>query len=401
MEGARRRGLFGIPGTVIYPIAFFFLFMGGGAFQQFYMAGVARTTGITLAQASLLLATVYFAFAASRLLVGRLAYRLGEYGCLILGALTYVGFPAALLVTDHFAGLAISCALMGAGAATIHTVTPSLMLDAGDKGNRRGRSVGSLYSWLCVGFALGVAVYAILEPGGDVRDARQGYRVMAAVSALVTLVGVAAIAAGPRNIPKRDFPTFARFVEIMKIRGAWLLAVILIGSSISFALMLSVFFTEISENVTLKVAGLAGFHVLRMLSSYASGRLSDRVRRSRIMTACFFAAGVAILVAGWVDAGWMWVVASVVLGAQAGTAVVSPQAIVGDWAGRGKRHIALGGIFLWGNLGVGLTIFGSTWLHQALGSSSWTWTLFGLILVTLALLSMMLERFSTQTNGET
>ena len=391
-EGARQRGWLGIRGTVLYPLAFFFLFMGGGAFQQFYITGVAHLTSIDSVKASMLLATVYFAFTASRLLVGSIAYALGEYAVLVLSGLTYAVFPLSLLLFRQFGSLLACAALLGVGASFIHTVTPSLMLDAGDRHNRRGRSVGSLYFWLSVGFAIGVAVYAALQPSQDSPDLAQGYRRMAALAAVITVAGVACLLAAPHRIPKRDFPTVTRFIEVMRTRGAWLLATIICGSAVSYGLMLSIFFDAISGSVATKAVGLAGFYVARIVLTYVSGRLSDHMRRSTLLSIAFFIASSGLFLAAFVRQPWAWAVASIALGIQAGTTVVVPAAIVGDWASRGRRHIALSSIFVWSTLGMGLTISLGPPLRRAFGDSPWTWIIFAAILGGLGFLSTMLER---------
>ena len=392
MEGAQQRGWLGIPGTLLYPLAFFFLFMGGGAFQQFYITGVAYVTSIDPVKASMLLATVYFTYTASRLLVGSIAYALGEYAVLVLSGLTYVAFPLSLLLFRGFWGLMGCAALMGVGASFIHTVTPSLMLDAGDRLNRRGRSVGSLYFWLSVGFAIGVAIYAALQPAQGSADAARGYRRMAALAAVITMGGVACLAAAPHRIPKRDFPTVGRFIEVMRTKGAWLLALIICGSALSYGLMLSVFFEAISRNDVLKAAGLAGFYVARIVLTYVSGRLSDHMRRSTLLSVAFFIASSGLVVVAFFRESWAWTIASIALGIQAGTTIVVPAAIVGDWTSRGQRHIALSSIFVWSTFGMALTLSLGPQLRRAFGDSSWTWIIFAAILGGLGVLSMMLER---------
>jgi len=392
LKGAERRGAFGVPGTVIYPIAFFFLFAGGGSFQQFYIKSVTHLAGASPWEGAILLGMVYAVYAGVRLLVGQAAYALGEYGILIIAGVTYASFPGALLITNRLPGLAVSCALLGMGGAVIHTVTPSLMLDAGDSENRRGRSVGTLYFWLNVGYLLGVVAYAAMQPAEGSERFEQGYRLMAGLAAAAALVGVACLAGGPRRIPRRDFPTVRRFVEVMRMKGAWQLATVMFGSSSSFGLMLGVLFEVISASQGLKWAGLAGFYVARTVMTYASGRFSDHVRRASLLSAAFFLAGIATVLAGIVGEGWTWVVAATALGIQAGTSLVIPQAIVGDWAGRGRRHIALGAIFVWGNVGIAATIVGGAAIGGAVKDFGWTWTIFGLFFVGLGILSQFIDR---------
>ena len=392
MEGAERRGVLGIPGTVIYPIAFFFLFAGGGSFQQFYIKSVTHLAGASPWEGAILLGMVYVVYAGVRLLVGQAAYALGEYGILIIAGVTYASFPGALLITNHLPGLAVSCALLGMGGAVIHTVTPSLMLDAGDRKNRRGRSIGTLYFWLNVGYLLGVVVYAAMQPEEGAAEFEQKYRMMAGVATVAALIGVACLAGGPRRIPKRDFPTARRFVEVMRMKGAWQLAVVIFGSATSFGLMLGVLFDVIAVSGGLKWAGLAGFYGARTVITYVSGRYSDHVRRASLLSAAFFLAGVATVLAGIVGEGWMWIVAATMLGIQAGTSLVIPQAIVGDWAGRGRRHIALGAIFVWGNVGVAAAIIGGAAIAQALKDFGWTWAIFGLFFVALGALSRFVDQ---------
>jgi len=397
LEGAQRRGLWGVPGTVIYPVVFFFLFAGGGAFQQFYIRGVTSCGRITPERAGLLLSSVYFAYAFSRFLVGRLAYSMGEYAVFILAAVTYVTFPASIFFANSFWALLGFSVLLGVGAPFIHTVAPSLMLDAGDRGNRRGRSVGALYFWLSAGFMLGAFGYAAIEGAEALGDAQRRYRIIGVLGAAVAAIGVLAAAAGPRNIPKRDFPTVAGFIDIMRIKGAWLLAAILFGSSISFGLMLSVFFDEVSSSLGFTIGGLAAFYGTRTVMTYLSGALSDRlhIRRARVLAASYFLAGSGLLLAALADRPWAWLAAAVALGAQAGTSVVVPQAIVGDWAPREKRHIAFTSIFFWGTIGIALTIASGTWLREAFGDSGWNWVVFGVLLIALGLLSLRLERGGT------
>lgn len=397
MEGAQRRGLWGVPGTVIYPIVFFFLFAGGGAFQQFYIRAVTHSGRITPERAGLLLASVYFAYAFSRFLVGHLAYSLGEYAVLVLAAVTYVTFPASVLFANNFWALLAFSVLLGVGAPFIHTVTPSLMLDAGDRRNRRGRSVGTLYFWLSIGFMLGAFGYAALEGADALGDVQRRYRIIGVLSAAVATIGVAGAAAGPRNIPRREFPTVAGFIDVMRTRGAWLLAAIVFGSSVSFALMLSVFFDRFSSSTGFKVGGLAAFYGTRTAVTYLSGTLSDRshIRRAWVLAASFLLAGTGLLLAAFAEQPWAWLTAAVMLGAQAGTAVVVPQALVGDWAPPGKRHIAFTSIFFWSSIGVALTIMTGTWMRRTFGDSRWNWVVFGVLLILLGLVSLMLERPGT------
>lgn len=403
MEGAHRRGLWGVPGTVIYPVVFFFVFAGGGAFQQFYIRAVTHSTDISIEHAGTLLATLYFSYAISRFLVGRLTYAVGEYAVFVVATITYALFPASLLVTKNYWVLLSFCVLMGAGAPFIHTVAPSLMLDAGDVRNRRGRSVGTLYFWLGVGFTLGVLAYAVIEGAQGAGALRQRYRIIAALAAGLTVAGILAATAGPRNMPRRDFPTVASFVDVMRIKGAPTLSFILFGSAISFGLMLSVFYDKISTSATMSVAGMIAFYGMRTSMTYLSGRLSDHVgvRRSTIMGASYFIAGAGLLAAALLDQSWAWLVAAAALGIQAGTCIVIPQAIVGDWATSGKRHIAFTSIFVWSTLGMALTIFSATWLRKAFGDSVWNWIVFALLLIVLGVSSLTIERPGATTRRST
>ena len=79
--------------------AFFFLFMGAGAQQQFLLPYLREATSWGTMRYSSVLAAVYFSFMLWRLGIGYSIRALGEYRSIVLGSLTYTAFVATVPVS--------------------------------------------------------------------------------------------------------------------------------------------------------------------------------------------------------------------------------------------------------------------------------------------------------------
>jgi len=159
-----------------------FIFMGAGALQPYINPYLKNIKGLPSVQASLVLTTVYFIMAFSRVFTGYIVYHLGLYLTIFLGALTYVIFIIVLGYTESFFLWIMGSFLWGIGAAMFWTGINTQILNTSST-TKYGTSTGILRLFTQVGLLIGFFVLGQLLP-------KYGYSSLFLFAALVTILGL-------------------------------------------------------------------------------------------------------------------------------------------------------------------------------------------------------------------
>lgn len=307
------------------------------------------------------LLTFGLAKAITNLAAGALADRYGRRRVLVVGWLLGVPVPVALIAAPDWGWILAANALLGVNQGLTWSMTVLMKIDlAGPR--RRGLALGlneaSGYAAVAVGaFATGyVADVAGLRPAPFLLGlAIAGLGLTASVLFVRETrgrVGVeAAGAAGVRPTPWRRMAwrtsagdrtlsaaSQAGFVTNLNDGLAWgLLPIVQAGAGLSLS----------------EIGVLAGAYPLTWgLSQVATGALSDRLGRKRLIVAGMLVQGAAIAAIALSQGFAAWLTAAVALGL--GTAMAYPTllAVVADGASPQDRGAALGVYRFWRDLGL-------------------------------------------------
>ncbi len=356
--------------------AFFLVFAGGGAFQQFIGPYLLTTYHLGIDASSAALATVYLvAFVCLTVTTYSLA-ALGEYLALVLGTVAYGLFGLVALLTGNVAALIGAAAVWGWGASVLWTAGAAMTLDAAGSG-RYGRASGLLYSFVFVGQALGVFLLGTL-----VRLASPRIMVICVVG--VTGLGTLMALSLPRQrfrAQARARPRLLNPLAVLATPTTRLAALILLLSSSGFGLLLGVFGTIVGTTYGVAAVGpiTACFYVARIPAGSGGGRLIDRLGRRPVLGAAFLASATALLLAVFVHHPVVFSLCAAMLGVQAAVVPVGLTSWVGDRAAAEDRPSTYAAIQLWSNVGTGLAILGGSRLLSVLGGWQGSFTFFAAI----------------------
>ena len=354
--------------------AFFLVFTGGGAFQQFIGPYLLGAYHLGIDASSAVLATVYLvAFVCLTVTTYSLA-ALGEYLALVLGTVAYGLLALVALLTGNVAVLIVAAAVWGWGASVLWTAGAAMTLDAAGSG-RYGRASGLLYSSVFVGQALGVFLLGTL-----VR--LTGPRAMVICVVGITLLGTLVAIGLPRQRSHaRARPRLLNPLVVLATPTTRLAALILLLSSSGFGLLLGVFGNIVGSIYGVAAVGwiTASFYVARIPAGSGGGRLIDRLGRRPVLRAAFLASATSLLLAVFVHHPAVFALCATMLGVQAAVVPVGLTSWVGDRAAAEDRPSTYAAIQLWSNVGTGLAILGGSRLLSVLGGWQGSFTFFAAI----------------------
>jgi len=334
---------------VVLSGAFFFLFLGPGAIQQ-------HLDKVLGDKRFYFLATLYLSFCIWRVFIGATIQALGDYLSELLGAAVYVAMVAALLVSTSWPVVLAAAAVWGWGGASLWITSQAQLLDAS---KRHGASSGFFYAMLTGGQALGVGLLALLASHWPTLPSslplRQG---LLTFCVILGLPGVLLIAlTGRRRTERRSF-SLGAFWRVARQKALVLVGVILLLSSLSYGVLLGVF-SELSRTSAGSQWPAVAFYVARVALCFPAGALADRIGKERVLKLSFLLAAAGILVAAlWRSSpGLSLGICAAAMAAQGTLAQSNAMALMGDVAAAETRHMALGAVFFWRDLGVVMPLF--------------------------------------------
>ena len=364
--------------------AFFFLFMGAGAQQQFLLPHLRETTSWGTMRYSLILAVVYISFMFWRLGIGYSIRILGEYRSIVLGSLTYTAFVVTVLSSRCYPLTLAMALLWGWGAASLWITGGTRVLNV-SRGERYGTSSGVLYLCTGLGFTLGVVALGATRTrwGGDT---------MYGLALGLSLVGNFALLFLSRGGGLPPHRPLREVLKLMRTRRVKMVGSLQFVSALSFGLLLGTVADFLPKAYGWRSLLLtASFPLARALTSLGGGTLSDRMGRGKVLALALGISGLALLT----SAGWTTPLSLglgiLILGCQSGVVPTTSLALAGDVAEPERRPLVLGAMFFWRDLGVVTAILGGQCLSAALGTIRAPLIAFGLIFLACAVWSLKLE----------
>ena len=330
--------------------AFFFVFLGPGAIQQ-------HLDKIIGPKRFYVLATLYISLCFWRVFVGVTMRALGDRLSELLGAATYVAFVATLWFSTSWAAVILAAAVWGWGAASLWITSQAQLLDATQ---RYGASSGLFYSLLTAGHAVGVGLLALIAASWSPAETASWALsdVLLATCFVLGLPGLALLCLARRRGAPRQAFSLAAFWKIARQRPIVLIGIIQLCSSLSYGIVLGVF-SEISQTATSSQWPAVAFYVARVALCFPAGALADRIGKARVLKLSFLMAAAGILVAAlWRSRpGVSLSICAAAMAAQSALTASNAMALMGDVAKPAARHMALGAVFLWRDLGVVIPLF--------------------------------------------
>ena len=364
---------------IVLSLAFFFIFLGPAAVQQFLIPYMSDSTGYDHKACSWILAAVYLSAVVWRLLVGYTVHWLGGRGALVFGLCTYTAFAACVYLWPVYWVVLLAAVVWGWGAAAIWVAGPTRILES-QSPLKRGRASGIFYSAVFVGQAAGVLML------GQLSDRRSIF----GVAMLIGLLGNGAILflrSKQANVPK---PHVWDALSIMRtLRGAVLCA-LLFTSSMGFGIVLSPLTSTVTATKGFgMISALSiGFYIGRLAVSWFAGWLTDRLGRVPVLSCGFFIGAAGLAIAAASTKAVPIAAAAFSLGLQAGILHIPIMAMVGDWIEPERRHIAFGALYAWGNFGRAFAIvFGQT-MRTTLGGDRVAFSVFAAMMALCGVLSL-------------
>ncbi|MGQ9514721.1 MAG: MFS transporter [Thermoproteota archaeon] len=367
-------------------LSFFLIFLGAGAFQQFMVPYLMSSTGWGRVGSSAILATVYFSFLFWRIFVSFSTMALGEKASLVLGGITYTFFSFVLLFPDDFLTVLIAAAVWGWGAASLWISSSSIVLDLSGVG-KYGSASGNLYTATNSGQAIGVLVLGLLINSFGFRESIIFAIIVSATGNLSSM-----LIRIRKNI--RERPNLRTIISIGLSGKGFILGSLLFSSSLGYGVLLGIFAEHVAAGygfLSLSLITLI-FYIIRIPSSYIGGLILDRFSRSMILSMSFAAASISLIMIGLSPTQLFLGFGALALGFQASLVPVASMAIVGDAAKPERRHMALGAIYAWRDLGVALALIGGAALRNIYGGVEQPFLLFGIAYGICAFLSLCLAR---------
>ncbi|MBI3946063.1 MAG: MFS transporter [Armatimonadetes bacterium] len=357
--------------------SFFLIFMGAGAVQQYIIRYLQDVTGRSPAQCSWVLATIYLSFLVWRLFAAHTIAWLGDKRAIILGQLTYTLFVIFAITAREFWVLIAAAALWGWGASAMWIASSTQVLDATAR-TRYGTAAGVFYAASHLGQWLGVILLGWVKTHYD-------WAALLWVAAGLSIAANTVALAVPRKFVPRETPRISKVFGILRTPQTKALAVLLFVSSFGFGLLLSGFSTLVEPARIALVT--SGFYGGRLVSSWYSGRISDRLGRRGVLVWGFALATIGMVAGASADSAWLLCAAALGLGVQTGTVPVAATAMIGDLIEPSRRHLAFGALYVWRDLGVAVAILGSQVIIGFLGGYRVCFGVFALLFALCAVLS--------------
>lgn len=367
--------------------AFFFIFMGVGAFQQFLIPVFSVKLGRSAMECSWILATLYLSFLFWRVVCGWTLKWLGDYLSLVLSSLTYLGFAICALFVNNYSFLIIAAIVWGWGAASIWIAASTQVLDTSTR-TKYGSASGIFYTATQLGQAIGVFLLGWIA-------GKQGNKPMLIWAIIITAVGNMIIFGVPKRRTRRESPTISRIFGVLKSRKSKIIAFMQFVSSFGFGIVMSSFGDLIKTLYGVALIGIItqGFYVTRMVCGYFAGWLSDRVGRDTVLILGFLFSAIGLGLAIFVRTPWALFISAATFGLQVGTVPIVVMAMIGDSTTPERRHLVFGAIYLWRDLGVAVSILTGMYLNAYTRNFTVGFGVFAILFLICMVFSFNLRRY--------
>jgi len=379
--------------------SFLLIFMGAGAQQASLVPYLEEFTDWSKLQRSLVIATVYLSMTIFRLGNVYLLRRWPQWKCSLVGASTYVFFTLAMLglywVPSYPLAL-LAAAVWGWGGAAMWMGTTMQILSLADRAKRHGTGMGVLYAATHLGWALGVIVLGTIFEFGQpwgltwlVYDA----------AAIMSLLGLGIMASLPRpDEPLPEMPTWGALISIMSRAKAQIAAFLLFAASLAFGFMLGSFtdFVENAHGAQWLWITTAFYPFARMVLSFASGVMSERLSHGTVLAVGFFGGAAGMALPLTIAHPAALAVTALMLGLLNGAVPVVSTALIGTSAEQKRRPLTYGAMFTWRDLGVVVATVVGGILGLKTGSMTVTFAVFALVFAACGVVSLVLNRYAEQ-----
>lgn len=353
----------GIPPLVSLCGAFFFIFLGTGALQQFVLPILRDRAGMSDGLSTATFACVYLGGVAFLSVYGYVFHKLRERWCVVVGTLMYTLFPAALLLWPSPAVALAAAVLWGFGAELLWATGPTQVINASQR-SRYGTTSGLFQSATYSGQMLGVILLGTLL--SSYSDPARGQVALLVASFGLSLLGnlmALTIRVKPKVLPPARLSD--ALAALRPLAGRYLVA-LSVANYLGWGLLLTtltLLISDIGAGDKLHWIVLP-YYAGRLLVAWAAGHASDKVGRERVMLLGFLLGTSGLVVASLWPTVTVISVVSALLGMQSAMVSVASTAAVGDYIPQDQRHLVFAGTNAWGYLTAGVTMIGSQFLRQ-------------------------------------
>jgi len=274
-----------------------------------------------------------------------------------------------------------------------------------------------------LGFAAGILAYGgILEYYSSTKLAH-AHDVRLIVTAMAMVIGTSIMFILPKHKIKRE-ANLRQIFAFMKIPKFAIASFLQFASALGFGILLGLFsdyikeeygsaYLSITSHLRMQCSSCAMLLVcnaprvqcsedamllvcnaprVRAFLSFGGGALSDRLGRGKTLFISFVIGAVGLLIAGFWQSLTAAALAAFSLGFQGGLVPPISMAIIGEETKSQRRHLALGAVFFWRDLGVVLALLLGPSLKLMLKSFQSTFGIFSIIFLLCAIVSVILMR---------
>jgi len=366
--------------------SFFFIFMGSATLQQFAIPFLKDVRGWSEARCYWILPTVYFSQAFWRINAVYVINLIGNRAAIILGALTYLLFAGGLLLCPNYPLLLAILLAWGLGASLLWSAGSTQAIQAAHH-TRYGQTAGLLYASVDFGFLIGVVVLTLVY-------ARLGPGMLWAFCLPCAGLGVLATPLIPRRHLKAERQTLGNLRDILVSPWAIAVCILLLFCSFAWGIMLGSLPDWVKQEHGIgSFFALLPFYLGRLSTDLLGGRLSDSKGRGKVLFGAFLLSAAGMLsVSIWHRHLASILVGTAALGILFSAVPFTTLARIGDLVEPSKRQIAYGAIFIWRDLGVGISVLAGLYLRNLLGGFQMLFLFFSILFFLLSLLSFQVGR---------
>ena len=331
-------------------LAFFFAFIGAGASQPFVISFLEDQKGLSLGQASLVLATVYFTLALCRFFIGFIVDRVGMQGAKVLGIATYALFPMVIYAASSFWVLLAGGLVWGIGASMLWTSSLVQIMNTGSP-ERFGTGTGIVRGTSTLALFIGSYVLSVIY-------AHKGPETLFLCAAAFGCVGIVAMLTSPKRGGVPEKPNLGTFFKVMASAEAKLVTVLLLCSGLAYGIVLNGVKTSIEAEYGkdwLQLL-LPLFALAAILSNFVGGRLCDGAGRWRTFAWGFGVGGAGMLCAWAFASPYALAVAMAAMGVEFGVVPIAAIGWIGDRTRPEERTSVMGYILCFRDAGVAAAI---------------------------------------------
>ena len=266
-------------GIWVLSIAFFFIFSGFNAVQQYITAFFSQNKVPQTGYYSLIL--IYSLFTLSDPFSAFFVSHFGAKRSMAIGAIFY-GVFILTLITRVQVLIYLASALLGSAASLLWTGQTSYLAQVSN-GNTRGINAGFFSTFFSLGSALGVLMLGFFI-------SHISYTVSFFLVALLPLTGFLILLALPETQTQLRTSNHWQLLKLA-ITSKTALQLSLIWYAFSFAYGLAISIIPIEVKNTFRISSIGSlffvFYLMPILLSYFFGKLSDRKGRKTVLTAVF------------------------------------------------------------------------------------------------------------------